>query len=619
MAAPNVNIRENDQSTRVPEFPGIYGGLLIPGAKKGQVGVPYLVTSESELLKNYTPDERIDVGFDLSYYSALAFLQKSNKLWVVRVANASLYGGATVTKSTAAAVNAAYSTGEAIPNNHTFVQADDCFVLYGANQGAWNNKIKVKLYNYKAPETVTFTASTFGLNSTQSWTSGFPVILSTTGVLPAALASGNTYYIIKTATPGKFDLALSEADAVANTKIALADVGTGIHNLRPAKEYTKEPNTFLLQVYKTEADLTNSLKEEFVCSLEVGKKDGYGKNIYVESVLESSNYVRAMTEPGVEANSTGIVPKEQFTTFLSLAAGSDGTIVTDSNMLLALDTLRNTQDKPLTVAMDGGWSTPAYQKQGLLSLAEARKDTVAILSTPFEKESSANYLNDIVNYRKIELNANSSFGALYTPHTQIHDKFNDRKIFVAPDGYAGAAISATASNYEMWYPVGGFKRGQLDVLDVRRRFTEGEMDYLYDNGINPIRFAPGRGILIWGQKTLLARPSSLDRLNVRLLLIVVEPAVKASLEDFLFELNTTGERALASAKVADYMEGIKARNGVYDFYIVCDKTNNSDADIDNHIMNLHLFVKPTQSIEYIPFTTVITSTGIDFSLAQQAI
>jgi len=154
---------------------------------------------------------------------------------------------------------------------------------------------------------------------------------------------------------------------------------------------------------------------------------------------------------------------------------------------------------------------------------------------------------------------------------------------------------------------------------VNRRFTKGEMDYLYDNGINPIRFYPGKGIVIWGQKTLSARPSALDRMNVRLMLIVIEPAIEAALEDFLFELNDEATRGLVKTMIDNYMEGIKGRRGVYDYYTVCDDSNNSADDIDNYRMNVWLFVKPTKAVEYIPFSVVITSTGMDFSLAQQSL
>ncbi len=169
----------------------------------------------------------------------------------------------------------------------------------------------------------------------------------------------------------------------------------------------------------------------------------------------------------------------------------------------------------------------------------------------------------------------------------------------------------------MWYPAAGLNRGVIKVLDARRRFDKGEMDLLYDAGINPIRFAAGKGVLIWGQKTLASVPSALDRINVRMMLITIEPAIRDALEGFLFDLNDESTRAIASMMVTSYMNNIKARRGVSDFKVVCDDTNNTAADIDAGRMNLWLFVKPTRSVEYIPFTTAILPTGLDFGLAEQ--
>ena len=211
---------------------------------------------------------------------------------------------------------------------------------------------------------------------------------------------------------------------------------------------------------------------------------------------------------------------------------------------------------------------------------------ISVLSTPYAAEANSDYLNELLDYRNIDLNANTSYAAMYSPSPKIYDRYNDRSIYVGADGYGAAQISETAANFEMWFPVGGFRRGIINVLDVRRRFTSGEMASLYDNGINPIRFAPGRGILIWGQKTLLARPSSLDRLNVRLLLVVIEPAIVAALEDFLFEINDTATRGLITSVIESYMTNIKARRGVLDFNVVCDATNNTAEDIDNKKLNV---------------------------------
>lgn len=488
---------------------------------------------------------------------------------------------------------------------------------------------------------------------------GNKVRVSTDTGLPGGLSASVDYFIIKL-DENVVALAQSVAAAEIDERIDITNAGEGIHTIKnysnwellgverkalffyganpgawnndlyvttvhypygdeddwsaddqEAADLVKEPDCFLVYIYKKNPDSSITLVEDaHLCSRIKGKKDGYGNNVYVEDALEKSDYLRAIDNDAVDSS---VYPRNQ-TSILMLYGGDDGGQVTDTHMLQALDPISNRRNIAVTLLLDGGWATAAYQKQGLLSIAEDRRDCFAILSCPIAAEQSSDYLNALLEYRKVELNANSSYGALFTTHLKIQDKFNDRKIYVPPDGYVGAVISETAANYEIWYPPAGPRRGGLNVLDCVRRFTEGEEDTLYDNGINPIDFYPGRGIRVWGQKTLLSRPSALDRINVRLLLIVIEPAIAEFLEDFLFEFNDAMTRALVTSGIESYMENIKSRRGVYAYRVVCSDENNSDVDIDANRLNCWLFVQPVKAAEFIKFTTIITSTGASFTV-----
>jgi len=485
------------------------------------------------------------------------------------------------------------------------------------------------------------------------------VSVSAGGTLPTPLASSTTYYVIKGGI-NSIKLAASLNDIDLNNPIDLLDGGTGtftIYNTQNQElfglerkcllvygcnqgdwnnkiyiqcrhypygdsstwnayqqsmaDLIKEPGCFLLYVWKEDDEGNVALVENpILCSRIPGKKDGYGTNVYVEDAVQVSNYIRVIDNDGIDSS---IYPADQ-TQILAFAYGDNGGTVTDTHMLQALDALANKRDVFVTLLLDGGWTTPAWQLQGLINLAETRKDCFAICSVPYSDEVSSTYMTDILAYRKTELNANSSYGALFTSHLYIQDKYNDRKIYIAPDGYVGAAISETASNYEIWYAPAGPRRGILNVLDVARRFTEGDMDTLYDNGINPIDYYPGKGIRIWGQKTLLSRPSALDRINVRLLLITIEPAIAEFLEDFLFEFNDAPTRALISSGISSYMENIKSRRGVYAFTVTCDASNNTPEVIDANELAVFLYVQPTRTAEFIRFKTIITRTGATVSL-----
>jgi len=468
-------------------------------------------------------------------------------------------------------------------------------------------------------DTVTFTGGTDAASEitvTQQFASGEPVrfLLLTAGSLPGGLNNTATFYTVaSSATTMK--LALTPEDALAGKTIILTSVGSGTMQLVPMKAVS-EPNSFLIEIFHR--NNLNVALESFYVSLVPGQKNGLGQNMFIEDLLEGSNYIRAQVNPLV----TGTPLPQMIPMYMN--GGNDGDPITDGKMMQAADVFTNADTYPVTVFMDGGWATPAFQKH-IDMIAQNRHDCVCMLSVPYDKEASANYLNDIVDYWMNILNLSSSFSALYTPHVKVYDKYNDRALYVSPEGYAAAAVSFTAMNYEMWYPVAGFRRGQVNVLDLRRRFSKGEMDYLYDGavsgggGINPLRFAPGRGIMIWGQKTLLGRPSSLSRLSVRLLLCVIEPAIARTLEDFLFELNDSATRSQVSSIINDYMTVVQARRGVYQFDVVCDDTNNPPAVIDQYQMNVDLYIQPVQAVEYIPFRLVITRTGSSLAINQAAV
>lgn len=765
MPSPKVTLKEEDRSTRVPSFPGVYGAIVGP-FKKGPLE-PSLVTSDSQLLSRYTPDETVKVGYDLSYYSALTFLEKSNTLWVVRALGVGhLYGGIGVYKEgSMSAGTMGISAGIDVPEtypfdnetapgspaefvvtperdtannlNNTYFELNDPDTAYYAwfNTGAGvdpapagktgievsintddsANAVAIALQaaldaeadfeaaiNAGSSEETTVTAQPNTTASLQSvyfqfsstvvdyyvWInhdgggvdpagsnvgrtaievtlpsgdqdadtvaaalqsaingvtgvtatvlgSDVTIVIDDPGVVNSAVNAGNSTMTVVQSVAG-VDSTVTVTNAnngvtidpavgttswsspisgiVAGTDVddseecmliyaiypgdwANGSIGIKIINYANHPEDVKEEDSFILTVYKDDVAV-----EEFTCSRIQGKKDGYGNNIYVEDALEASAYIRCIDNVGI-AEAT---QPQEVATIALIANGNDGAPVTDSDMLQALDKIKSPSEYFVTVLMDGGWATPTFQN-ALISTAENRQDCVAVLSVPFANENSSDYLNEVIFYRKDTLNANTSYATLSTPHVLIGDRFNDREIYISPDGYAAAAISATAANYEIWYPqVGKYK---INVNDVRRRYSEGELDLLADNGINPIRFKAGKGVQFLGQRTLLAKPSALDRLNVRLLLIVIGPAIKEALEDFLFEINDSDTRSIASAMVNSYMRGIKGRKGVYEFKFICDDTNNTNEDVANHRMNAHLYVEPIQGVEQIPFKVVITKPG----------
>ncbi len=391
-------------------------------------------------------------------------------------------------------------------------------------------------------------------------------------------------------------------------------------------------NIFDLDVYQ-QVDLGNNnytiqgTSDNWTIS-NVTKNDGYGQALFMEDKINGLSYyirVLANTLPELQTMACASASLEHAScvydqsSLIFLSGGGNGLAVNVGSFINALNTFSNKEDINVSLIMDTLGSVPYQVAIAQFSdrpLYRGRGDCYGIYHFPLHIEESTNYINNLINYRLYQLNINTSFAGLYAGWLKIYDTYNGRERWVPPTGYIAGAFSYTCDQFYPWYPAAGWTRGSLPVLDVYTHYTLGERNVLYDNNINAIRYKPGTGIVIWGQKTLYAIPSALDRANVRWLLIVIEKGIEAFLEAYEFELNDVSTRNLVRVGIRNYMTQIQNQNGVYAFNVVCDLTNNSPEDIDNYIMNVDTYVQPTKAVEYIYNRIVITQTGIDFKTVQ---
>jgi len=391
-------------------------------------------------------------------------------------------------------------------------------------------------------------------------------------------------------------------------------------------------NTFYLQCWEQTivngTILTNSLSSDNWKVSRDDQVDGFNAQMqWEERINGNSYYVRVYDNANLEADEC--IPASSIAhSDLAIEAdhieyfdgGSDGTAVSVSNYMAALDLFENKEAVDLDIIMDTLGSNLYHVAIANLCDRErgGRGDCYGILYTPHALEVSTNYIVDLINFRKYTQNLNCTWVGLYTGHVKIWDTYNSRELYIPPSGFVGAAFSFTADQFDPWWVAAGWRRGLLPILDVYRRYTQGERDALYDNELNAMRFKPGKGIAIWGQKTLTPVASALDRANVRWLLIVIENAIEEFLDDYVFEFNDEYTRSLIRAAVNSYLETIKNRRGLYAYDVVCDDTNNSNDDIDNYRMNVDTYVQPMKAAEYIYNRVIITRTGVDFSTVRIA-
>ena len=140
-----------------------------------------------------------------------------------------------------------------------------------------------------------------------------------------------------------------------------------------------------------------------------------------------------------------------------------------------------------------------------------------------------------------------------------------------------------------------------------------DRDALYKNGINPIVTFPGQGTILFGDKTLQAKPSAFDRINVRRLFITLEKAIATAAKFQLFELNDEFTRAAFRNLVEPFLRDVQGRRGITDFLVVCDETNNTGQVIDSNRFVADIFIKPARSINFITLNFIATRTGVEFS------
>jgi len=174
-----------------------------------------------------------------------------------------------------------------------------------------------------------------------------------------------------------------------------------------------------------------------------------------------------------------------------------------------------------------------------------------------------------------------------------------------------AATDVTAAT---WFSPAGPRRGQyLGVTGISYSPNKSQRDVLYRNGINPIANIPGQGLLLFGDKTKLARPSAFDRINVRRLFLTIERAIGIAARNVMFEFNDEFTRAEFVGVVEPFLRDIKGRRGITDFRVICDETNNTGAVIDRNEFVATVLVKPARSINFVTLNFVAVRTGVDFA------
>ena len=264
-------------------------------------------------------------------------------------------------------------------------------------------------------------------------------------------------------------------------------------------------------------------------------------------------------------------------------------------------------------------ATPGLHDQdiqnALVTLAETTQEFVAVLSPPLAVgtvQNAIDWTNGQSDTRTAAIN--SSWAAVYWPHVKVFSVPDAKDIWMDPSVYAMRSMALTDNIGETWFAPAGSTRGRLTKpTEVEVILNKGDRDAMYTGGniLNPIAKFPQRGIMIWGQRTAQRKPSSLDRVNVRRLMIFFMKVVRLATRDLIFEPNDEFTWALIKNVLDPLLDDIKRRRGLVEFKVVCDATTNTPVRVDRNELWTKILLKPTKTGEALVFEINLTNQSAD--------
>jgi len=259
-------------------------------------------------------------------------------------------------------------------------------------------------------------------------------------------------------------------------------------------------------------------------------------------------------------------------------------------------------------------ATATANDSTLTTLIETRKDCVGFISAPLDvaaKTSDDIKLTTITG--KASVGTVSSYMVMDSSPVYVYNKYSDNYLYIPACGHVAGLCANTDAVADAWFSPAGFNRGQLrDVIKLAYNPNEAARNTLYRAGVNPICAFAGQGIVLYGDKTRLTKPSAFDRINVRRLFITLEKSIATASKYQLFEQNDDFTRAAFKNMIEPYLRDIQGRRGITDYRVVCDGTNNTGAVIDSNSFVADIYIKPTRSINFITLNFIATRTGVEF-------
>ena len=553
--SPGVEVKEIDATSVVPAVSTSIGGFA-GSFNWGPVEEIVTVGSEKELAANFGTSDSNTFKY---FLTAAAFLKYGSALKVVR--------------ADAGAVNATTDgTGQLIKNKDDY---ENNYSTGELNKGVWASKYPGVLGN-----SISVSICTQGITSFTGW----------------------AYSSSFDSAPGTSEYATNLGKGSANDEMHIAIIDTN--------------GMF--------SGTVGAVLETFayVSQASDAKKSDGTSNYYKEVINGGSKYIwwidhsSTLSDAGSALSSASVTAFTISTSAIdnNLSGGTDPSGVSVSSIQIAYNLFEDSE----TVDVNLLFSVPDANgskdiADHLISIVNARKDCMAFVSPPIEDTVGTSSPAADVKVWADSL-PSTSYASTDSTALYVYDKYNDVYRWIGAAGHM-AGLCANADNVaDAWFSPAGVNRGQLlGVTKLAFNPKKADRDTLYKARVNPIVAFPGQGTMLYGDRTLLSKPSAFDRINVRRLFIVLEKAIATAAKAQLFEFNDEFTRAQFRNMVEPFLRDVKGRRGLTDFLVVCDTTNNTGEVIDGNRFVSDIYVKPARSINFITLNFIATRTGVDFN------
>ena len=645
--SPGVLVKETDLTNIIPAVSTSIGGVVIV-SEKGPIEEITQISSEKELVDVFGKPDGNTYEY---FYTAANFLQYSNTLKVVRAntgnVNACVSGTAVQIKSTQHYLDN-YGSGQANVGSWAARTAgthgNNLQVSMCTNSNAYSSTATSLVNNGSG---IAVGATTVAVDTGSEFVVGDLIEFGDASSNFNAAPSGEYYEItainsndltIKRHTPGG-GTGLRHA-VVDNAKIKrywkYFDQVDGAPGTTTDVSNNGGSNDELHIVVVDEdggiSGTAGTILEVFegLSQASDAKTDNGATNYYVDVIYNQSEYIYWMDHEATLANAGSSKTSQAFDNVggsatalftASLSGGTDDNVPTNGELATAYDLFKDGETVDVNLLLTGpsqtnSDATGVTKATAVIDVAEFRKDVVAFISpASADVLSITDAIAQTENVKGFaDALSSTSYAVLDSGYKYQYDKYNDVYRFVPLNGDVAGLCARTDNIADSWFSPAGLNRGQIrGAVKLAYNPNKSQRDTLYRSRVNPVATFPGQGTVLFGDKTLLSKPSAFDRINVRRLFITLEKAISTASKFQLFEFNDEFTRAQFRNSVEPFLRDVQGRRGLTDFLVVCDDTNNTSEVIDRNEFRADIFIKPNRSINFITLNFIATRSGVAFS------